>query len=62
MVGYLSFFSTLSVYFHGLSWYGLNSGSPMVTMGDGITEGSTVGEAVLVKVGGEVFVGEGMGV
>jgi hypothetical protein len=34
----------------------------MVTMGDGITEGSTVGEAVLVKVGGEVFVGEGMGV
>lgn len=34
----------------------------MVAMGDGVAEGSTVGEAVLVNVGGEVFVGEGMGV
>jgi hypothetical protein len=34
----------------------------MMAVGDGVNEGVVVGEGVLVNVGGEVFVGEGMGV
>jgi hypothetical protein len=42
--------------------YGVDQGPSTVVVGEAVNEGSVVGEGVFVSVGGDVFVGDGMGV
>jgi hypothetical protein len=42
--------------------HGVGPGTPIVALGDGVEVASSAGVGVRVRVGGVVFVGEGMGV